>query len=46
MQCPHFEREVALKGSAFCLVACLTQTVLQPLYSLIINLIGLAWHMV
>ena len=38
----NFEREVALKGSNFWLLACLTQKVLKPVYSLIINLIGFA----
>ena len=35
----NFEREVALKDSNFWRVACLTQKVLKPVYSLIINLI-------
>ena len=38
----NFEREVALNGSNFWLLACLTQKVLKPVYSLIINLISVA----
>ena len=42
----NFEREVAIKGLAFWWVACLTHKILRSVYSLIKNLIGLAWHMV
>ena len=41
-----FERKSALKDPAFWWVACLIHKVLTSVYSLIINLIGLAWHMV
>ena len=38
----NFEREVVLKDSNFWPVACLTQKVLKPVYSLITSLIGFA----
>ena len=41
-----FEREEALKDLVFRWVACLTHKVLRSVYSLLINLIGLALHMV
>ena len=42
----NFERKVGLKDSTFWWVVCLTQNVLWPVYSLIINLGGLALQMV
>ena len=42
----NFEREVALKDSAFWCVACLTHKTLWCVYNLMINLIGLACHIV
>ena len=42
----NFDGEVSLKDSAFWWVACLTHKVLWSVYSLIINLIGLACHIV
>ena len=42
----NFEREAALKGSAFWWVTCLIHKVLWYVYSLIVNLTGLTLHMV
>ena len=42
----NFEREVALNDLAFQKVVYLTNKILLFVYNLIINLTGLAWHMV
>ena len=46
MKRDKIERDEALKDSAFCWVACLTHKVLRSAGSLIIDLVGLDWHMV
>ena len=40
----RFERQAAIRNSAFWWVACLTHKAFSYLYSLILNLIGLDWH--